>query len=108
MAQFGPTRSWLMSRMAAGAGPGEYQRAKSWFRVTFVGSGGGVTVETQVSGGDPGYEETAMMLAESALCLAFDELPTTAGQVTPAVAMGPVLRRRLENVGLTFEVLTRT
>ena len=28
------------------------------------------------------------MLAESALCLAFDELPETAGQVTTAVAMG--------------------
>jgi saccharopine dehydrogenase (NAD+, L-glutamate forming) len=27
-------------------------------------------VRTRVSGGDPGYGETAMMLAESALCLA--------------------------------------
>jgi short subunit dehydrogenase-like uncharacterized protein len=108
LAQFGPTRDWLMSRVAAGDGPSEARRARSWFRVTFVGSGGGVTVETQVSGGDPGYEESAMMLAESALCLAFDELPATAGQVTPAVAMGPVLRRRLMDAGLTFEVLTPT
>ena len=29
----------------------------------------------EVSGGDPGYCETSKMLAESALCLAHDELP---------------------------------
>ena len=39
-------------------------------------------------GGDPGYDETAKMLAESALCLAFDDNPPTAGQVTTAQAMG--------------------
>ena len=32
---------------------------------------------TEVSGGDPGYGETLKMLAESALCLAQDELPET-------------------------------
>ena len=64
------------------------RREKSWFSVDFVGEGGGQTVHTRVSGGDPGYDETAKMLAESALCLAFDDNPTTAGQVTTAVAMG--------------------
>ena len=39
---------------------------------------------TEVRGGDPGYTETAKMLAESALCLAFDDNPATAGQVTTA------------------------
>ena len=48
----------------------------------FLGEGGGERVVTEVSGGDPGYGETAKMLAESALCLAHDELPDTAGQVT--------------------------
>ena len=43
-----------------------------------------MTVHTRVSGGDPGYTETAKMLAESALCLAFDDNPPTAGQVTTA------------------------
>ena len=33
------------------------------------------------------------MLAEAALCLAHDDLPATAGQVTPAVAMGHALQR---------------
>jgi short subunit dehydrogenase-like uncharacterized protein len=45
------------------------------------------------------------MLAESALCLAHDDLPDRAGQLTPAVAMGPALRRRLEAAGIEFKVL---
>ena len=45
------------------------------------------------------------MLAESALCLAHDDLPQTAGQVTTAVAMGDALIARLQRAGITFEVL---
>jgi short subunit dehydrogenase-like uncharacterized protein len=45
------------------------------------------------------------MMSESALCLAFDELAPTAGQVTTAVAMGPALRQRLDAAGITFLVL---
>ncbi|MBE7190027.1 MAG: saccharopine dehydrogenase, partial [Jatrophihabitans endophyticus] len=77
----------------------------SWFTVTFVGSGGGQRVVTRVSGGDPGYDETAKMLAESALCLAFDELPETSGQVTTATAMGDALLARLQAAGMRFEVV---
>ena len=61
-------------------------------------------MHTRVSGGDPGYTETAMMLAESALCLAFDENPDVAGQVTTAQAMGANLLTRVQAGGLTFEV----
>ena len=43
------------------------------------------------------------MLAESALCLAHDELPQTRGMVTPAVAMGQALIDRLIEVGIVFE-----
>ena len=63
------------------------------------------TVHTRVSGGDPGYAETAKMLAESALCLAFDDNPETAGQVTTAVAMGENLLDRLQRAGIGFEVV---
>ena len=45
------------------------------------------------------------MLAESALCLAFDDNPATAGQVTTAEAMGDALTDRLVAAGLRFEVL---
>jgi short subunit dehydrogenase-like uncharacterized protein len=57
-----------------------------------------------VAGGDPGYTETATMISEAALCLAHDDLPVTAGQVTTASAMGAVLRARLERAGITFTV----
>ncbi|MFC4853422.1 saccharopine dehydrogenase family protein [Actinophytocola glycyrrhizae] len=105
LAQVPPARKWLLSRMAAGDGPTQERRDKAWFRVRFVGTGGGRRVVTEVSGGDPGYGETAKMLAESALCLAFDDLPKTAGQVTTAVAMGDRLIDRLVRAGLTFRVV---
>ncbi|MFI0794941.1 saccharopine dehydrogenase family protein [Micromonospora rubida] len=101
-----PTRRWLLGRLASGQGPSPQQRAKSWFRVRFLGSGGGRRVLTEVSGGDPGYDETAKMLGESALCLALDEgLPATSGQVTPVTAMGDALLDRLVRAGMTFRVL---
>ena len=53
-----------------------------------------------MSGGDPGYGETAKMLAESALCLAFDDNPPTSGQVTTAQAMGDNLLDRLSKSGI--------
>ncbi|MFI1467296.1 saccharopine dehydrogenase family protein [Streptomyces wuyuanensis] len=104
LAQAGPAREWLMKRYEPGRGPSAEQRERSWFRVRFVGEGGGRRVFTEVSGGDPGYGETAKMLAESALCLALDELPATAGQVTTAVAMGDALLARLRAAGIVFRV----
>ena len=104
-AQVPPVRKALMSRIKPGDGPSEERRARSHFSVDFVGEAGGRTVHTRVSGGDPGYTETAKMLAESALCLAFDDNPATAGQVTTAQAMGDALLRRLEQAGITFETV---
>ncbi|QOV34116.1 saccharopine dehydrogenase NADP-binding domain-containing protein [Streptomyces ferrugineus] len=103
-AQLPPARRWMSGRLKPGEGPGPEKRAKSWFSVRFVGEGGGRRVFTEVAGGDPGYGETAKMFAESALCLAFDDLPSTAGQVTTAVAMGDALIERLRTAGITFRV----
>jgi short subunit dehydrogenase-like uncharacterized protein len=106
LAQIPPTRDLLLKLMSSGDGPSEEKRAKSWFRVRFAArAGDGTAVRTEVSGGDPGYGETSKMLAESALCLAFDDLPRRGGQLTPAVAMGDALRRRLVAAGIKFEVL---
>ncbi|MGW6011944.1 saccharopine dehydrogenase family protein [Streptomyces sp. NPDC055210] len=103
-AQVPPVRRWLSGRFKPGEGPSEEKRAASWFSVRFVGEGGGKRVFTEVAGGDPGYGDTAKMLGESALCLAFDELPRTSGQVTTAVAMGDSLIERLRGAGITFRV----
>jgi short subunit dehydrogenase-like uncharacterized protein len=43
------------------------------------------------------------MMAECGVCLARDETPDVAGVLTPSVAMGEPLLKRLEaNAGLTF------
>lgn len=105
LAQLPPTRNLLLKMKTPGEGPSAERREKSFFKVTFVGEGGGKRVVTEVSGGDPGYTETSKMLAESGLCLAFDELPQTAGQVTTAVAMGDALLTRLQEAGIAFRVL---
>ncbi|HEU5062445.1 MAG TPA: saccharopine dehydrogenase NADP-binding domain-containing protein [Solirubrobacterales bacterium] len=105
LAQLPPTRKLLLKMKAPGEGPSEAERERSWFKVTFIGEGGGKRVVTEVSGGDPGYSETSKMLAESGLCLAFDELPQTAGQVTTATAMGDALLERLQKAGISFRVI---
>jgi short subunit dehydrogenase-like uncharacterized protein len=105
-AQTKPTRTLALKLRAPGDGPDEQTRAKGKFKVTFTAkSGDGRRLVTRVSGGDPGYGETAKMLSEAAMCLAFDELPATAGQVTTAQALGRPLISRLEAAGITFEVV---
>ncbi|GGS24098.1 saccharopine dehydrogenase family protein [Actinokineospora fastidiosa] len=105
LAQIPFTRNWLLNRKKPGDGPSPEKRARSWFKVRFDAKGEGKRIVTEVSGGDPGYDETAKMLAESALCLAFDDLPATSGQVTTAVAMGDALLDRLIKAGIAFTVL---
>ena len=105
VAQVGQARRAVERLRPSGSGPTAGQRAAAWFRVRFVGEGGGTRVVTEVAGGDPGYTETATMISETALSLVADDLPDTAGQVTTASALGPVLRTRLEAAGITFTVL---
>ncbi|MDT0463374.1 saccharopine dehydrogenase family protein [Streptomyces gibsoniae] len=106
-AQLPPARRWLSDRLRPGDGPDPEKRARSWFTVRFVGEGGGRRVFTEVAGGDPGYDETAKMFAESALSLALDDLPDTSGQVTTAEALGNALIERLRAAGITFRVAAR-
>ncbi|MBT8227394.1 MAG: saccharopine dehydrogenase, partial [Dactylosporangium sp.] len=114
LAKLPPARALARRLRPAGSGPSPRQRAEGWFRVRFVGiagdetTGEGRRIVAEVRGGDPGYGETSKILAESALCLASDDLPETAGQVTTAVAMGNALLARLERAGMTFRVVERT
>ena len=106
LAQLPPARALMLKLKDPGEGPTPEQRAKAWFKVRFAGAGGGRRVVTEVTGGDPGYGETSKMLAESALCLAHDDLPDRGGQLTPAVAMGPALIDRLVAAGIGFATIT--
>jgi len=104
-AQVKPLRNLLLTRLQPGDGPDEARREKSWFKVDFVGEAGDTRIRTRVSGGDPGYAETAKMLAESAMCLALDDNPAVAGQLTTAQAMGDQLLDRLQKAGIGFETV---
>ena len=105
-AKVGPLRKLMSSLRPSGAGPSADQRAASWFRVKVVGRCGDAQATAVISGGDPGYDETAKMIAESALCLATerDALPLSGGVVTPASAMGEALAKRLREAGLKITV----
>lgn len=106
LASLPPTRKLLEKAIPAqGEGPSAERRARSRFAVTFLGTGGGREVVVRVSGGDPGYDETAKMLGEAVLALAQDGSTGASGAVTPVQGLGEGYRRRLEDQGLTFEVL---
>lgn len=99
-----PTR-WLLTRLRPpGSGPSRIIRERGHGTAFLVAKGttrGGGTVtytgEFNIPGGDPGYNETAKMLVEAALCLVLDEnrLPQRSGVLTPAAAFGEVLMERL-------------
>jgi short subunit dehydrogenase-like uncharacterized protein len=106
LAQLPPTRQLLLKLKDPGDGPSLQEREKAWFKVRFRGEAGGRRIVTEVTGGDPGYGETSKMLAESALCLAHDDLPDRTGQLTPAVAMGQALIDRLVAAGIGFATVS--
>jgi short subunit dehydrogenase-like uncharacterized protein len=96
-----------------GEGPSAEERAKSWFKFTLVAESSdgdrAKRLACTVSGGDPGYDETAKMVSEAAVTLATEPratLPASAaggGFLTPATALGDVLRERLHAEGIVFE-----
>ncbi len=107
LAQVPPLRKLMGKVWASGDGPDEAQREAGWFDVRFFGEGGGQRVQWRVGGDkDPGYAETAKMIAESALSLAFDELPERYGVITPAMAFEQNIVDRLVKAGLRFEQIT--
>ena len=106
-AQIKPLRNAVGKVIKPGEGPDAARRAKSWFTLRLHAQAqDGRSIVTEVRGGDPGYGDTAKMLAESALCLAFDDLLAAAGQLTTATAMGQALIERLTRAGIEFRTLT--
>ena len=90
-----------------GEGPSQQVRENGFWVFDFLGIlPDGEVVQARVKGDrDPGYGSTSKMLAEAAVCLALDELPPTYGVITPAMAMGDALLKRLqENAGLNFRI----
>lgn len=97
-------REKLLQYRQSGDGPSAEKRASSWFKVHFRASAQGQVVETLVSGGDPGYDETAKMLAETAMGLALDkDKPCQSGVITPVMALEQCLVDRLIAAGMDFK-----
>lgn len=93
----------------SGEGPSPEDRAAGFFKLRIVTEteDGAHRLTARVSAkGDPGYAATAMMLGESALCLASDTLPEGGGVLTPASAMNATLIERLRTAGMTFDLDT--
>ncbi len=104
-----PTR-FVLDRVlpSPGEGPGERTRRNGHFRMRIrTRTSSGARYDAVVAAkGDPGYAATAVMLGESALCLALDgdRLPEAAGVLTPATAMDGALVDRLREAGFTMTV----
>jgi short subunit dehydrogenase-like uncharacterized protein len=105
---FGPARALLDRFMPSpGEGPSEAARRNGFYRIeVHARTASGRRLVCHVAQrGDPGYAATAVMLGESALCLASgDGLPDRAGVLTPATAMGEALAERLRATGVTLDV----
>lgn len=89
-----------------GEGPNKAKREAGFYNLRFMATlHDGSTALGKVTGDmDPGYGSTSKMIAESAICLAKDDIPDIAGVITPSTAMGNALLERLQkNAGLTFD-----
>lgn len=112
IAMTGPGRRLLKPLLPKpGEGPSEAVRTAGYLKLRVVGDAGPEGAPLRLVArvecdADPGYAGTAIMLGESALCLALDadKLPPRAGVLTPASAMGEVLVERLRGAGLRLSV----
>jgi short subunit dehydrogenase-like uncharacterized protein len=91
-----------------GTGPSQSTRENGHYRVeTYTTTSSGARYRAVMAQqGDPGYQATSVLLAESALALALDRdaLSDQYGVLTPAAAMGDVLLARLRAAGVTLDV----
>jgi len=107
LGSLGPVRSLLGRWLPEpGEGPSAETRARGFFRIRMFGQGrGGTRLEARIEDRrDPGYGSTAVMLSESALCLARDIQEGPGGVLTPASAMGGALLQRLRTAGMTWDL----
>lgn len=101
-----PIAKWLDKKLPApGTGPSEEERAKGRFTIeAYTTDTSGAHWKSTVSlEQDPGYDGTAMMISSCALALVYDELPAVAGVLTPTVALGDALIKRLQAGGMQIK-----
>ncbi|MEO6698769.1 MAG: saccharopine dehydrogenase NADP-binding domain-containing protein [Paraperlucidibaca sp.] len=106
---FAPTRALLGKVLPSpGEGPSPSEQENGFYDLRFIGrTASGKQLSVKVFGDrDPGYGSTGKMLAQAAMCLAFDtpKVDFAGGFWTPASLFGERLISRLTaHAGLTFE-----
>tara|TARA_Y200000002_G_scaffold51088_2_gene36920 strand:- start:9858 stop:11060 length:1203 start_codon:yes stop_codon:yes gene_type:complete len=88
-----------------GKGPNKKERESGYFSLRFYvfQEENDFSIYKVTGDKDPGYGSTSKMLAESAVCLAKDELNNNFGILTPSIAMSDSLLDRLvSKAGLKF------
>jgi short subunit dehydrogenase-like uncharacterized protein len=102
----------LVERLTPAPGTGHDEGSRGHYKVeTYTTTTDGRRyVATMAQGHDPGYSASAMMVGESALCLATDRerLSQSRGVLTPAAAMGDALLARLTAAGVTINTARLT
>lgn len=92
-----------------GEGPSLEMQRSGWFQVLSHVTAKEGDLWVSVTGGEPGYTDTALMCVEAALCLVVEDPAalrcTKGGFYTPAGAFGSVAIERLQNAGIKFSVV---
>lgn len=105
LAQFELGRNILLSLKSSGDGPPKEIRDTNEFTHSILVKTNKGNALVEVSGGDPGYGDTAKMVSESAICLLLDSTPENYGVVTSALGLGEPLIKRLTQAGIRFQRL---
>lgn len=105
LVRFKSFRQKLFDKFKPGTGPDVDRRAKSKFEIICVGNSTTAQARTVISGGDPGYNETAKMFSQSAFTL-LDKIKNhtiSYGVLTPVEAFGMELVHRLRREGIFID-----
>lgn len=104
MMRSGPTRRFLQRRIPPGSGPSEKAMDAGWFEIWVMGrTAEGKQADVKFRGvGDAGNRITVKCLCEAAFLQACEELslPEIFGVLTPSIAFGDSLVRRLKSSGI--------
>ena len=104
LVRFKRFRTKLFNKFKPGTGPSEQKRAGSKFEIICFGKTKTAEAVTKISGGDPGYNETAKMFSQSAFTL-LDKVRNNTikyGVLTPVEALGMQLVDRLRKEGISI------
>ncbi len=105
LVRFKAFRNYMLKKFAPGTGPNQQRRSRSVFRFTCVAKTPSQVVKVVMSGGDPGYDETAKMFSESTFAVLDKDRKGSLsfGVQTPAEALGNDLIDRLLKNGIKIE-----